>query len=501
MFLSPRASISSGGGLDRSPWGDFWFQPLSSLAGGGARVTHDTALGLPTVYACVRVLAESFACMPMKLFQLDDGPSGRRTRISRHWLYDLMRRPNRYQSGFEWRVMLGGHLALRGNAFCEIVANGRGEVVELLPLHPDRITLETLDNGSYRFRYLTAARETRYFTRDQVWHLRGYSSDGLLGVNPIELQREALGEGLSMQSYASRFFGNDARPAGWLEISGTFKTDEDRQEFRRKWKADYGGANAGGVAVLDKGIKFHELSLSNADAQFIEARAAKKSDIAAIFRVPPHMVGDLSRSTNNNIEQQALDFWANTMMPIAEMWEAAIETWLLGDDSIEVEFDMRRQLRGDSAARSAYYTGGINAGWMTRNEARVEEGFDPLPGLDAPLQPLNMIEAGEEAVVVDAPPNTGASRQPARAPARISTPNRADDDRIGAMLAAGAARLARRIAGGGTVPVDVAAEALALPTDRAADLLALVAARGPAQSAAELETTLLTYARKACRPV
>ena len=450
MFVSRiRASY------DRSPSGSFWFEPLGLRTASGARVTPQTALTLPTVFACVRVLAESFSVMPFTLYR-----GGRRSgRVTDHWLHRLFsRRPNRFQTPFEWRLMLMGHLALRGNAFCQITANSRGEVEELLPLHPDRMQVEMLDNGSYRYRYTDQTGQPIYYARTEVWHLRGLSADGIVGMSPIEVAREAIGEGLAMQSYSSRFFANDARPGGWIEVPGSFSDKATRDDFRQSWQQTYGGKNTRKVAVLERGMKYHELSLNNSDAQFIEARGYKVPEICRIFRVPPHKVADLTRATFSNIESQSIEFWTDTMLPWAKCWESSVEFFLLGPDTdLEVEFDMRAMMRGDSKSRTAYYQGGIMAGWLTRNEARVSEGYDPIEGLDDPLQPLNMVVAGEEPDDAMTPPD--GSPEDTADPEDDTEDDTEDDpgngqsapaspqSRLEAMLAAAAGRLARRAAG------------------------------------------------------
>ena len=430
---------------DKSPSGSFWFEPVGMKTAAGMRVTPANAMTLPTVFSCVRVLAESFAVMPFVLYR-----EGRRSgKVTDHWAYRLFaKRPNRFQTPFEWRLMLQGHLALRGNAFCQIVANRRGEILELLPLHPDRMPVEMLDNGSYRYRYLDHKGEHVYFTRGEVWHLRGLSSDGIVGLNPIEVAREAIGEGLAMQSYSARFFANDARPGGWIEVPGAFADQTTREGFRESWQKTYGGGNTRKVAVLDRGMKYHELSLNNSDAQFIEARGYKVPEICRIFRVPPHKIADLTRATFSNIESQSIEFWTDTMLPWAEAWESSIECFLLGEDSgLEAEFDMRRMMRGDSAARTAYYQGGIQSGWLTRNEAREAEGYDPIDGLDKPLRPLNMAEEGEDGddtdpnddLVDDSPDDTGDIED--------ELPDDEVAARLRAVITTSARRLARRAAG------------------------------------------------------
>ena len=188
MFLS---RVKADAGSDRSVFSNFWFDAVGRLTGSGARVTADTALGLPAVFACVRVLAESFAVMPFELYApKDDGTRG--PKVRKHWLTRLFRKaPNQFQSPFEWRLMLQGHLALRGNAFCQITANSKGEVTDLLPLHPDRMKVEMLTNGSYRYVYTDQTGSQVFYTRGEIWHLRSLSSDGICGLSPIEVARES----------------------------------------------------------------------------------------------------------------------------------------------------------------------------------------------------------------------------------------------------------------------------------------------------------------------
>lgn len=390
-------SLFGGGGRkasssDRSPWGSFWFQPVG-FGSGGMHVDANSAMRLSAVYACVRVLAESMAVLSIRLYRPKAG--GGRALVTDHWLNRLLaKQPNRFQTPFEWREMLQGHLVLRGNAFCQIIEDGRGGIAELMPLHPDRVQIELLDNGSYRYRYTDRNGQINIFARQEVWHLRGLSSDGIVGLNPIELQRAAIAGGLAAQDYGNRFWVNDAKPTGgWIELPGKFADKAARDIFRESWQSMQGGANRGKTAVLEGGMKYHEVGVSNKDSQFLESRQFTVSDICRIFRVPPHLAGDLSRATFSNIEHQGLEFVTYSMTSWAERWESSIEMNLLGPDSgLEIEFGFESLLRGDSAGRATYYQDGIQSGWLTRNEARQREGLDPLPGLSEPLRPLNMIE-------------------------------------------------------------------------------------------------------------
>lgn len=375
---------------DRSPFGSFWFDTIARLTGSGIRVNAQTALQLSTVYACVKVLAESFAILPTVVYQIDD--KGNRKPAPNHWLVLLFKRPNDFQTSFQFREMILLHLALRGNFFAQIIANPRGQITALMPIHPDAIRIELLNNGSYRYLVSQSDGSQKPFTRGEIWHIRGLSDDGIVGLNPIEVARENIGIGLAAQSYGSRFYQNDARPGGWIEFPGQFKDVDAKKVFRDNWQKLQGGKNKGKAAVLDMGMKYHELEINNADAQFIETRKYQIAEICRLFRVPLHKVQDLDRATNNNIEHVSLEFWTDTMLPWCERIEASIEFDLVFDDeNIDIEFDFTRLLRGDSASRASYYHNGILDGWLTRNEARRSENLPPLPGLDEPLRPLNMM--------------------------------------------------------------------------------------------------------------
>lgn len=446
---------------DRSAWGDFWFEPLSARTSSGMRVTPDASLRLSAVYACVRILSETMASLPIVLYR--KRADGGKDRVTDHWLHTLLcRRPNRYQNPFEWREMLQGHLALRGNAYNQIITNPRGEIMELIPIHPDRVRMELLRSGEFRYRVTDRFGEELVLPRGDVWHLKGLSSDGLMGMSPIELARESLGMALAAQDYGARFFANDAKPTGgWIEFPGSFKDAEAKKVFRESYQAAQSGANRGKVLVLENGMKFHEVGVTNKDAQFLELRKFQITDIARLFRVPPHMIADLDRATFSNIEQQSLEFVMHTMTPWAERWEASIGAELLLDvDELEVEFDFANLMRGDAASRSAYYQSGIQNGWLTRNEARVAENLNPLDGLDEPLRPLNMVEEADA---------ESAEMSDETSDPTTETPSPAQDGartRLQAVVASAADRWARRISRSGAIDdkeIGLIAEALAVP--------------------------------------
>jgi HK97 family phage portal protein len=436
---------------DRSPWGNFWFEPVTTRTLSGLRVSADSALQLAAVWRAVQLLSGHFAMLPLVLKR-----EGSMKKITGHAVQKLFKKPNAWQNGFEWRQMLMGHLLLRGNAYNEIIDDARGKITALLPLHPDRVSIEQLPTGDYRYRVKDAAGAERILPRGQVWHLRGLSSNGITGMSVIQYARESMGIGLSAQSYGARFFANDARPAGgWLEYPGKFADKAARAVFRESVQEAQSSANRGKMLVLDQGMKYHEVGLNNTDAQFLESRKFEISEIARWFGIPPHKLADLDRSTNNNIEQQALEYINDGLLIWTETWEASVEAELLFDsEGLEVEFDFRKLLRGDSTTRYNNSKNGIFAGWLTRNEAREDDGREPIDGLDEPLRPLNMVEENEEKKLAGQSV-TDMSEDPAKDDAGAA--------RLQAMVGASAGRVARRMIKSGTVEPQLIAESMAVP--------------------------------------
>lgn len=396
MFLRIRADADDNG--DRSPWGDYWFTPVP-FKGNPYSVTSDAAMRLTAVYACVRVLAESVSMLPFVLYT--ESANGAKKPNKKHWLYRLLAvRPNDFQNPLEFRETMQAHCALRGNAFARILSNGSGEVTDLIPLHPDRVTIEMLvDNArtvNWRYVYRNPDGTTTPLGRGEVFHLRGLSGDGVIGYNPIQAARESVSTGLAAQDYGMRYFQNDATPGGWIEYPGQFKDDDQKKRFREQFQATQTGRHRHKTAVLEMGMKYHQISVTNQDAQYLETRKFSVAEIARLFRIPPHLIGDLDKATFSNIEQQSIEFVNFTLMPWLVRWEEAIRyAFLEPDDELNCEFQVTALLRGDAAARAMYYHNGILDGWMVRNEARKAEGMNPLDGLDEPLRPLNMVEESE----------------------------------------------------------------------------------------------------------
>lgn len=465
MFIS---RMRAAAGDDRSAWGDFWFTPVGGTrTAAGQRVSADRAMQLGAVYSCIRVLTESFAILPFKLYRPRANGRGRQV-ITDHWAYNLFAlRPNQFQNPFVFRELLQGHLGLRGNAFSEIVEDGSGGIAQLLPRHPDRIKIDLIGDESWRYVYTDRTGAQRVIRRDQMWHVKGLSSDGICGINPIEQQREAIGAGLAAQEYGNRFFANDAKPSGgWIEYPGKIADKATRQTLAESIKDAISGNNRHKILTLDQGMKYHEVGMSNKDSQFLELRGATRSEIAGMFRVPPHMIGDLSRATFSNIEQQSIDFWINCMLPWCQRWEAAVKE-LIDDDTLQVEFEFLNLLRGDAASRGEYINKLVLNGTLTRNEGREMEGRDPIEGLDEPLVPIN--ERGLNDPVTPPAAPAGAPKSPTPEP----DGDEGADARLARLLASNADRMARRIIAGQPPSAEVLADALAVPLNHAETFLSL----------------------------
>lgn len=358
----------------------------------GVNVNADTAMRASAVYACVRVLAEGVAQLPLMVYQRRS--EGGKDRATQHWLWRLLHdQPNRWQTSFEWREMMMGHLVLRGNHYSYKNRVNRGrEIRELIPLHPDRMDVEQLSDMALRYHYITPDGQQRTFEQDEIFHVRGMSENGVVGMHPIGYQRESIGHYLAAERHGASFFGNGAFPGAAFKHQGTL-SDQAHENLKRDLQEDYGGGNSGKPILLEEGMEWQQLSVSNEDSQFLETYKHKRTEIASIFRVPPHMIGDLERATFSNIEQQSLDFVVYTLLPWLRRIEQAILRDLVPDQMraiLYAEHLVEGLLRGDMAARKDFYASAINWGWMNPNEVREKENMNPRDGGDEYMIPGNV---------------------------------------------------------------------------------------------------------------
>ena len=354
----------------------------------GKRVNERSAMQMQmtAVYSCVRILAEAVAGLPLHLYRYKE--DGGKEKALDHPLYLLLHdEPNPEMSSFVFRETLMTHLLLWGNAYAQIIRNGRGEVMALYPLMPDRMAVDRDDKGQLYYEYTTSADDAPIskgsivrLKPSDVLHIPGLGFDGLVGYSPIAMAKNAIGLAIATEEYGSKFFANGAQPSGVLEHPGTIK---DPQRVRDSWMSQFGGsANSNKIAVLEEGLKYTPISISPEQAQFLETRKFQLNEIARIFRVPPHMVGDLEKSSFSNIEQQSLEFVKYTLEPWLVRWEQSIQRTLFSADEKKryfVRFNVEGLLRGDYASRMNGYAVGRQNGWMSANDIRELENLDRIP--------------------------------------------------------------------------------------------------------------------------
>ncbi|MCK4578176.1 MAG: phage portal protein [Candidatus Marinimicrobia bacterium] len=381
------------------PLDDYWYSPFGMATAAGVQVTVDKALQLAAVLACSRVLSETPAQLPLPLMEQEFDKKRRTRKATDHHLYSLIHdQPNEFQTSYEFRRLLGVHTVLRGNGLAKIGFTGAGKIESLTPMHPDRTRMELLDSGEFRYKYVDRLNKDHTFLREEVFHLRGLTFEGLWGVSLIDLERQSIGAALAVQEYAGRFFSNSVAMSGYIETERMFKDAEQREKFRMSFGQAVKDQNRHGLGLLEGGAKYNQLQISNEQAQFLETRKYLDVDIARIFMVPPHKIGILDRATFSNIEHQSLEFVIYTLMPWLVMWEQAIKRDLILDtDRYYPKHNVSGLLRGDTLSRYKAHAVGIQWGFKTRNEVRRDEDDNPIDGLDDPLQPVNMAAAGGDA--------------------------------------------------------------------------------------------------------
>ena len=356
----------------------------------GKAVNERSAMQMTAVYACVRILSEAVASLPLHMYRYND--TGSKEKALTHPLYGILHdEPNPEMSAFSFRETLMAHLLLWGNGFAQIIRNGRGEVVSLYPLMPDRMTVDRDSRGRLFYEYTRSdgdartpgGKSTVTLAPSDVLHIPGLGFDGLVGYSPIAMAKQSIGMGLACDEYGASFYQNGAQPGGVLEHPGVVK---DPKRVRESWNAIYqGSANAHRVAVLEEGMSYKPISISPEQAQFLQTRKFQIEEIARIFRVPPHMVGDLDKSSFSNIEQQSLEFVKYSLSPWISRWEQSIHRTLLLPSEKQrffVRFNVEGLLRGDYKSRMDGYAVARQNGWMSANDIRELENLDRIPPED-----------------------------------------------------------------------------------------------------------------------
>ena len=370
----------------------------------GKSVNERSAMQMTAVYSCVRILAEAIAGLPLHVYQYD--ADGSKQKAIDHPLYLLLHdEPNPEMSSFVFRETLMTHLLLWGNAYAQIIRNGKGEVLALYPLMPNKMSVDRDEKGQLYYTYQRSSEDAPTMKGSSVilkpadvLHIPGLGFDGLVGYSPIAMAKNAIGLAIATEEYGAKFFANGAAPSGVLEHPGTIK---DPSRVREAWQSQFGGSsNSGKVAVLEEGMKYTPISISPEQAQFLETRKFQINEIARIFRVPPHMVGDLEKSSFSNIEQQSLEFVKYTLDPWVVRWEQSLMRSLLSTDEKKtffVKFNLEGLLRGDYQSRMNGYAVARQNGWMSANDIRELENLDRIPaenGGDLYLINGNMLPLG-----------------------------------------------------------------------------------------------------------
>ena len=352
----------------------------------GKPVNERTAMQTTAVYACVRILAEAVASLPLHVYEYQD--DGGKKLVHDHPLYYLLHdEPNPEMTSFVFRETLMSHLLIWGNAYAQIIRDGAGRVLGLYPLLPDKMEVQRDDKGNIYYVYSRNSDENPTFKEygniklkaEDVLHIPGLGFDGLIGYSPIAMAKNAVGMTLACEEYGASFFANGANPGGVLEHPGVLK---DPSKVRESWNSVYRGvSNAHKIAVLEEGMKYQQIGIPPEEAQFLETRKFQINEIARLYRIPPHMVGDLDKSSFSNIEQQSLEFVKYTLDPWVIRWEQSLQRSLLlpgekGKYFIKLNVD--GLLRGDYQSRMNGYAVGRQNGWFSANDIREMENMNPI---------------------------------------------------------------------------------------------------------------------------
>lgn len=353
----------------------------------GKPVNERTAMQTTAVYACVRILAEAVASLPLHVYEYQD--DGGKKLVHDHPLYYLLHdEPNPEMTSFVFRETLMSHLLIWGNAYAQIIRDGAGRVLGLYPLLPDKMEVQRDDKGNIYYVYSRNSDENPTFKEygniklkaEDVLHIPGLGFDGLIGYSPIAMAKNAVGMTLACEEYGASFFANGANPGGVLEHPGVLK---DPSKVRESRNSVYRGVNnAHKIAVLEEGMKYQQIGIPPEEAQFLETRKFQINEIARLYRIPPHMVGDLDKSSFSNIEQQSLEFVKYTLDPWVIRWEQSLQRSLLlpgekGKYFIKLNVD--GLLRGDYQSRMNGYAVGRQNGWFSANDIREMENMNPIP--------------------------------------------------------------------------------------------------------------------------
>lgn len=386
MKLPSILGIRSARDKPKDSFGGSAYSFLFGRTTSGKPVNERTAMQTTAVYSCVRILAEAVASLPLHVYRYTDAG---KEQVVDHPLYHILHdEPNPEMTSFIFRETLMSHLLIWGNAFCQIIRDGAGRVLGLYPLLPNKVEVDRTENGKLVYYYSRNSEKNPNFKEygrialraEDVLQIPGLGFDGLVGYSPIAMAKNAVGMTLACEEYGASFFANGANPGGVLEHPGVLK---DPKKVRDSWNEVYRGTgNAHKVAVLEEGMKYQQIGIPPEEAQFLETRKFQINEIARLYRIPPHMVGDLEKSSFSNIEQQSLEFVKYTLDPWVIRWEQSLQkALLLPEEKKEyfIKLNVDGLLRGDYQSRMSGYATARQNGWMSANDIRELEDFNPIP--------------------------------------------------------------------------------------------------------------------------
>lgn len=385
---------------------DHWI--LGILGDGINKISDERAMQISTVYSCIRVLSETIASLPIKFYRRM--PDGGRQELPDYFLAKLFRRPNRFQKKFNFWETAIALLNLRGNFYGGINFNNAGLPAEIIPLNPSRMTVE-MKNGRLRYFYITGSDPNQLVDLDagkfieydaaQIWHIRGMSLDGIMGISPIDYAKRSLSLSLNAEDHGIYFYKNGAKTSGIVKVPGKLK-ENAKDRLVNSIREQTTGSNKFRLLVFEEGMDWQEMGLSNEDSQYLETRGFQVEEIARIFRVPLVLIQHSDKaSTYASAEQFFLSFVVHSIRPWLERTEDSLDD-LIPDEDIEAgiygEFNVSGLLRGDIRSRYQSYATGRQWGWLSANDVRQLENMNPI-GQDGDiyLQPSNMAPAGDPA--------------------------------------------------------------------------------------------------------
>ena len=388
------------------PLGGVGFEWAYEIGGGnstvaGEAINNDTAMRITTVYACIRVLAQSIASLPLVLYERTTDGAKEAEDHPLHYILGV--EPNVEMDRHRFWVAIVTALQLTGSAYAQIVRNNAGQVAELYPLLPTLTEPHRLSSGvlAYRTRQGQPGGDWKIIPASDILHFALLSLDGINAMSPIRQAREALGLTRAAEKAGAKLFGNGSRPGGILTGPPEL-TAEQKAQAKASWDATHGGSNQGGTAVMPGEWHYQALSLSPEDSQFIQLRGFQRAEIAALYGVPPNMVGDMTRLSNSNHEQQSLSFVVDTLRPVISTIEAELNRKLMPQlgrkaNVLYAQFDLTERLRGDFSTQTSGYALGKQWGWYSTNDVRRKLGENTLedPAADVYLYPTNMANSAQ----------------------------------------------------------------------------------------------------------